>query len=322
MGLFDGRREETPEWRNPDPKIRRVGVTRLEDPRLLSELTHSDSDEEVRRKALETLEALALTDDAEKALAAVQLFSDEARLTVVARQSPREEVARAAMGKLRTGRALVAVARHGKHLALRMEAVALLSEPEDLGQIALKTEEKAVALAALERIAALVEEKGLHEVSVAEVLGSIAERARNKVVARRARALMRGGEAPAAPKEGKPETDRPRQRELCESMEELTAAVEVDGLQERIDRLRGDWIDLVPRVDDDLEERFEAAWRSAKEHCNQRGREQAEQRSREAEAAMMHSERVAPRLDLIQRVESFQGEEAEIALSEARREWE
>src|SRR5262245_57157569 len=108
MGLFDSRREETPEWRNPDPKIRRLGVTRLADPHLLSELFHNDTDEEVRRRALEALHALSLTDDAEKALAAVQSLSDETQLIVVARSAPREEVARAAMGKLRTGRALAA----------------------------------------------------------------------------------------------------------------------------------------------------------------------------------------------------------------------
>jgi hypothetical protein len=149
MGLFDSRREETPEWRNPDPKIRRLGVARLVDPQLLSELSHTDSDEEVRRRALEALHTLSLADDAEKALAAVQSLSDETQLIAVARSSPREEVARAAMAKLHSGRALAAVARQGKHEALRMEAVALLSEPEDLRQVAQKTEEKAVALAAL-----------------------------------------------------------------------------------------------------------------------------------------------------------------------------
>jgi uncharacterized protein DUF349 len=267
------------------------------------------------------LHALSLADDAEKALAAVQSLSDETHLILVARSSPREEVARAAMGKLHSGRALAAVARQGKHEALRMEAVALLSEPEDLRQVAQKTEEKAVALAALERIALLVEEKGLHEISVAELLGSLAERARNKVVARRARALMRGGDEPS-PAGAKPQTDRLRQRELCEAMEALGAAPETAGLPERIDRLRGEWIDLVPQVDPDFEERFESAWRAAKEHVVRLGQEEVERRSRETEAAKIHTERVEPRWELIRRVESLQGKEGERALPEARREWE
>src|SRR4029434_4270129 len=117
-------------------------------------------------------------------------------------------------------------------------------------------------------------------------------------------------------------TDRLRQRELCEAMEALGAAHESAGLSERIDSLRGEWIDLVPQVDPDFEERFESTWRSAKEHLVRLGHEEAERRSREIEAAKIQAERVEPRRELIRRVESLQGKEGELALPEVRREWE
>src|SRR5438093_6205563 len=215
MGLFDGRRQEMPEWQNSDPKIRRAAVATLDDPSILSHLAQSDADDEVRHRALEALQAFALADDPETGLAALEAFSAESRLMVVARRAAHEEVARAAFGKLRSPRALAGVARQGRHLELRVEAVALLAEPEELGNVALKAEEKEVALAALERIASMALENGAHEISVAEILGMVAERARNKAAARRARALLRGGEAGEAEGvEAKRPTDRRRQSEL------------------------------------------------------------------------------------------------------------
>ena len=322
MGLFDGRRAETPEWQNPDPRIRRAAVARLEDVSLLSQIARDDTDEEVRRQALAALEGLALADDQAIALSAVEMLSEEPCLIAVVRQAPREDVARAALAKLRSPKALAGVARQGLHLGLRLDAVASLADPEELGHVALKAEEKEVALAALERIAALREEEGFHETSVLEIIGSVAERARNKAASRRARALLRGGEGPVPVPEAKQPTDRLRQRELCESMEALARTDELDGLMRRIDGVRGDWIDLIPDVDLDFEQRFDAAWRAAKEHLVRRGREEAERTEREAEAARVHAERVAPRLDLIQRVESLKEIDAEQALAEIRQDWD
>ena len=322
MGLFDGRRQEMPEWQNSDPKIRRAAVATLDDPSILSHLAKSDADDEVRHRALEALQAFALADNPEKALAALEAFSDESRLMVVARRAAHEEVARAAFGKLRSPRALAGVARQGRHLELRVEAVALLAEPEELGNVALKAEEKEVALAALERIASMALENGAHEISVAEILGMVAERARNKAAARRARALLRGGEAGEAEGvEAKRPTDRRRQSELCEAMEALASVFRVQGLQERINQIRGDWIDLVPEVDPDLEQRFDASWQAAKEHLARREHEESERKDREAEEAKFRAERVAPRLALIQRVETMGLEEAEGSLVGAREDW-
>jgi uncharacterized protein DUF349 len=322
MGLFDSRRAETPEWQSADPKIRRAAAARLGDPSLLSQMALGDADEEVRRTAWQTLQDLALTENLETAMAALETFSDETPLIAVARQAARVEVARAALGKLSSSHALALVAKKGSHPGVRKEALDLLGDPVEIGNVALKTEDRDVALAALARIEAFLTQSAPPEVSILEILGSVAERARSKAAARRARALLRGGEeALSAPEAGRA-TDRLRQKELCETMETLGRSAAVEGVQKRIEQVRGEWIDLVPQVDPDFEERFEAAWHSAKEHLARLEREEAERRDREEEAARIHQERVLPRLDLIRRLESLGVDEIEPGLAEIRGDWD
>ncbi|MCI0408987.1 MAG: hypothetical protein L0191_10545, partial [Acidobacteria bacterium] len=322
MGLFDNRRAETPEWQHADPKIRRAAVARLGDPSLLSQLALGDADEEVRRAAWQALQDLALTENLETAMAALETFSEETPLIAVARQAARIEVARAALGRLSSPHALALVAKKGSHPGVRKEALDLLGDPVELGNVALKTEDRDMALAALARMEVFLSQGGPSDVSILEILGSVAERARNKAASRRARALLRGGEEPVAAHEVGRVTDRLRQKELCETMEALGRSTVVEGVQKRIEQVRGEWIDLVPQVDPDFEERFEAAWHAAKENIVRLEREESERREREAEAARIHQERVLPRLDLIRGLESLGVDEIEAGLAESRADWD
>ncbi|HEU5179383.1 MAG TPA: DUF349 domain-containing protein, partial [Candidatus Polarisedimenticolia bacterium] len=103
---------------------------------------------------------------------------------------------------------------------------------------------------------------------------------------------------------------------------ELLAAAEPEGLLERIEQLRGEWIDLIPDVDADFEERFEAAWRAARENREQRIEEASRRRAAEQERAREIEEKVTPRLELIRRIEALQGADLEVGLPEARSEWD
>jgi hypothetical protein len=96
----------------------------------------------------------------------------------------------------------------------------------------------------------------------------------------------------------------------------------VEGLQHGIEAIRSDWIDLVPEVDPEFEARFDSAWQAAKEHLARRRQEEMENAKRDAETSRIHTERVVPRLALIQRVESMAGDAAEGSLEEMRAEWD
>ena len=322
MGLFDSRRAETPEWQSTDAKIRRAAVARLGDPSLLARLAQGDADEEVRRSASQALQDMALSDNPDTAMAALETLSEETPLITVARQAARIEVARAALGKLSSAHALAVVAKKGSHAEVRKEALGLLGDPLELGDVALKSEDRDTALAALSRMEAFMSQSGSSDVSLLEILESVAERARNKAAARRARALLRGGEEPSPATEAGQATDRPRQKELCETMEALGRSTSAEGLQKRIEQTRGQWIDLVPRVDPEFEERFEAAWHASKALLARLEREESERRERDAETARIHEERVLPRLELIRRLESLGADEIETGLSEIKADWD
>ncbi|HEU5181987.1 MAG TPA: hypothetical protein VFW45_14455, partial [Candidatus Polarisedimenticolia bacterium] len=229
MGLFSGRRADSPAWQNEDPKIRRAAVARLEDPTILSEILQTDTDDEVKRRAHEALVALAQTIDLSVALRALAALSDEAGLLAAARSAVLTEVAQTALGRLDSPKALGAVARQGSALAVRIEAIKRLRDVSELESVALKSEEKDVAMAALDR---LMEDEILADLTPearAELLSTLSERARNRTVAKRARTLLRGDDEPAAPVRPRL-TDRVRQKEVCEAMELLAAAAEPEGL--------------------------------------------------------------------------------------------
>jgi len=322
MGLFDSRRAESPEWQNPDAKIRRVAVAHLGDPSLLSQLALGDADEEVRHTAWQALQDLALSENLETALAALETLSEETPLIAVARQAARSEVAQAALGKLTSAHALARVATKGSHPEVKKAALDLLSDPFELGNVAQKSEDRDIALAALARMEPFLGQIGASEGSITELLESVVERARTKAASRRARALLRGGEEPGTAQQAGRATDRIRQKEICESMELLARSLTTEGLQARIDQVRGEWIDLVPQVDPDFEERYETAWHSAKLHLAHLEREESERRDRDAETARTHEERVVPRLELIRRLESLGTEVEEAGLAEIRGEWD
>jgi len=321
MGLFDNRRATTPEWQNSDPKIRKTAVPRLSDASLLSTLAVQDADESVRFAALNRLQELALGSDSEAALAALQTLGEEAALVTIARSAALQEVAMAALGKLSRSHALGLVVRRGNHPEIRKAALVRLDDLTELADIARKSEEREVALSALSRIESLLDPDGWASGSAVEILTLLEERAKSKAVSRRARLLLQGGEGEATAS-SRPSSNRGQQLRLCEEMEAICRSTEAEGILSRMEGLRSEWIDLVPDVDADLEERFEASRQAAKEHLHRLEMESTERRAREAEAAAIHRERVLPRLELIGRLEALKDEDIERELDEIRSDWD
>lgn len=320
MGLFSVRRPE-PQWKHPDPKLRLAAVGRLDDPALLASISREDDEPRVRQRAAETLRDLALEARVEVALEALAALEGEPVLLAVAKAASHEEVARRALLRLPDPKALGAVARQARHPSVRMEAIARLEEISELASVALKSDHPETALGALDRIAILAPEDPSQ--AMAEALEPVARRARCKPAARRARTMLRmadpdSGEAAPAPHP----TDRRRQEDLCATMAQLSRAEVPDGVAARIAETRDAWIDLVPEVDDDLQERFDRELAAAREHLVRLQEEAAERRRREREAEEHHERHVAPRLALCEALEGAPEEEIPQRLEDARWEWE
>ncbi len=290
-----------------EPRVRRAAARRLRDPQLLSEVAAGDADPGVREAAASILMGLALEErDETAARAALSGLRDARQLAAVARSAALEAIGREALARLDDARALGSVARHGEHPALRMAALERLSDPEELLRVALKSPHRDTALSALERI------------EDPAALDEIGRRARDGATARRARARLRGGDGEDGGAEPAREAiDRSAPLKLVESVEALLHSDDWDGMAARIVELQDAFIEDIPAVDDDLDERFREACRAARRRLLDWQEESALRDQREK----AHEEALAPRRALCERVEGCPPETAEALIAEAQAAW-
>lgn len=290
-----------------DPRVRKAAARRLRDAPLLAEVASADGDESVRECAADVLLGIALeTREEATGLAALAGLFEGRRLTTVARAAALESIGRAALQRLSDARALGSVARHGEHPALRAEALERISDASELALVARKSPHKEVALPALERV------------SDPDALEEIASRARCRAAARRARTRLRGQEEEDSAEAARPATDRAAQERLCEEAEALLSSPDWDDLAARIARLQEIWIEDVPEVDEDLDDRFQKACREARRRLAAWQVERAASERREQALRLA----LAPRVDLCEHVESASPALAPQAAQEARSAWE
>lgn len=290
-----------------DPRIRRAAARRLRDPGLLAEVASADADAAVRESAAAVLLGMALEErDESVGLAALGGLFEARHLTVVARAAALESISRAALKRLSEQRALGSVARHGEHEAVRVEALERISDESELALVALKSGHKEIALPALGRV------------SSREAIEEIATRARCRAAARLARSRLRGHDEEEAADAARPATDRAAQVSLCEAVEALARTDGWDDLAARIAHFQDSWIEEIPEVDEDLDERFQEACRAARHRLAawQAERVATERRERALEQAL------APRRELCERVEAAPAETAPRVVEEARSAWE
>jgi hypothetical protein len=290
-----------------EPRVRRAAARRLRDPQLLSEVAAGDSDAGVREAATSILIGLALEErDEAAARAALAGLHDPRQLAAVARSAALESIGREALARLEDARALGSVARHGEHPALRTVALERLSDPGELLRVALKSPHRETALSALERI------------EDPEALDEIGRRARDRTTARRARARLRGGDGEdGATEPAREAIDRAAPLKLVESAEALLHSDDWEGMAARIVELQDAFIEDIPAVDDDLDERFREACRAARRRLLDWQEESALREQREK----AHEETLAPRRALCERVEGCPPETADTAIAEAQAAW-
>jgi hypothetical protein len=304
-----------------DPAVRVAALKKVIDPAAIAAIGRADTDERVREESVTLLVDLASgafegTDLAES-LAALAGLTDPKHIVTVARQTTSEAVARQAMDRLQDDGLLAAVARRATLASMRLEALARVGSAAEVLTVALRSDFKDVALAAVDRL------------SSRDLLDQVADRAKNKSAAKRARALARAldAEAGAASKaaadqataaDAAVESERRRIRAaalLCTSLEVLAS----DGLDEgeaalaEIDR---GWRAL-DVADPALVSRFEAA-RAAVEQALERHRAEDADRAR---ARRANAEAVAARAAICERTHTVAGDDTPARIEQLRAEW-
>lgn len=289
-----------------DAAVRRRAVARLEDPAVLAGVARTDMDEGVRAEARKLLIDMAVDGDHEgDAVAALAGLDDERDLASVARTTAVEAVGLAAVRRIAAPRLMGSVAGRAAQPAVRIAALALVQDAAERVQVALNSEHKDVALAALDGV------------TDETLLEQVATRARNKLVARRARALLRerqpAVEAPAVPVVGELTRER-----LCEMVESLATEPRIDAIAAPLAAAVDAWGQLSAETDTPLlDARFTAAVAAARAHLATR---EAEEAAAQAEA-VARAAQDAQRLAVCERLEQFQGDDVDAAVSEAEAAW-
>ena len=215
------------------PRVRRAAIARLSDADVLGTIARADVDAQVRGDALARLLTLALdATDLPRAEIASRAVRDERGLIQVARSAPTAEIAQAALDRLSEQRAFGAVARHSTHDAVRAAALAKITDPAELEAVAVTTEYSDTGIAAVDRLAE------------GPVMDAIAERARNPVVARRARAFIRVREQKAAEARTRAEAGSRRRALLTEGVEAVLHLTDLGRARAELDRLEAEFAAL------------------------------------------------------------------------------
>jgi hypothetical protein len=299
-----------------DARVRRAAVARLDEADVLADVARTDPDEDVRGEAIRGLAGLAAeADDVTAATGAVRQLLALGRtkeVVVVARASTSEAVRQSIVDLLEDQKALGSMSRHASDNRTRLRALARVADPEELLNVALKSEHTDAAVAALERI------------EDSEALGAIAQRARNKVAARRARTKLRVLDTPpqSAPAESESMSpvDRQRAAELVQRAEGLVAIADPREAAATLSEIRLAWAEFRAdvAVDAGLEQQFESASEAAREAIAERERELAAERERAEAVAREQTDRVT----ICQEIEILDGEGASDRIAELKVRWD
>src|SRR3954468_17183234 len=299
-----------------EARVRRAAVTRLNEVAVLGDIARTDPDEDVRAEAIRNLAGIAAeTANAADALEVGRMLTAIGRsreVVLIIRESASPEIRAALIDLLEDPRALGSVSRSASDGETRLRALGRLVDPEELLNVASKSEHTDVAGCALERI------------DNPEALNAIAQRARSKVAARRARTKLRQIEEAAHPPQ--PEQarmssdDRQRALTLLHQAEALVVVQDPDEAASTLSTIRLAWAELQADtvVDDVLTQQFDAATDAVKEAVAERQQE----RAAEEERARALAREQADRLNIVQQIESLSGADAQGRIAELRVAWD
>lgn len=301
-----------------DVRVRRAAGERLYRASDLLPLARKERDEALRRELVERLVSIATAQgesDGDAALA-LEGIEDQRQLAAVAQGSPHDTVRTAALGRVHDVKALSSVARKADHPATALEAASRIADRAELLNVAVKTDHKDAGVAALERA---VESNGA-ESELRSTLDMVATRAKNKSVAKRARAMMQALDEAEAARRLAVEAWQQRVASVVARIESIAPAA--DNAAQELELTEAEWAALATEPSFELDPtsvtRFEAAAGRARTGIAEQQRIEAERRAEDERRAALH----ASRAEMIARVEGIQGDDALEQADQATRDWE
>ena len=299
-----------------DSRVRRAAVGRLSEVDVLGEIARTDPDEDVRSEAIRGLAGLAAEtkepDRASEVVRQLLMLGRVKEVVVVARENTNPLVRGAVVDLIDDSKSLGSVSRHAQDGSTRLRALARLTDPEEILNVALKGEHTDSAVSALERI------------QDPAALSAIAQRGRNKVAARRARTKLRVTEEATQPSYDAPvrmtAADKSRGTELLHQAEALVATSDPDEASASLAAVRLAWAEFQAdvEVDEPIARQFEAASDAVREAIDERRREAAAERERQ----MALQREQADRLAIVLEIEELSGPGAADRIAELRVRWD
>ena len=299
-----------------DSRVRRAAVGRLSEVDVLGEIARTDPDEDVRSEAIRGLAGLAAEtkepDRASEVVRQLLMLGRVKEVVVVARENTNPLVRGAVVDLIDDSKSLGSVSRHAQDGSTRLRALARLTDPEEILNVALKGEHTDSAVSALERI------------QDPAALSAIAQRGRNKVAARRARTKLRVTEEATQPSHDAPvrmtAADKSRGTELLHQAEALVATSDPDEASASLAAVRLAWAEFQAdvEVDEPIARQFEAASDAVREAIDERRREAAAERERQ----MALQREQADRLAIVLEIEELSGPGAADRIAELRVRWD
>jgi len=304
--------------RDEDVRVRSAAIARLDDVTLLARLARSEPDESLRRQITDRLVAIAIAPAANDANAALALDGiDEPRqFSTIAKSSPHDTVRAAALGRIHEAKALGSVARHAADGDTALAAVARVGDPAELLNVALKTDHKDAGIAALEKCVDPASP------DARDTLEAVSNRAKNKSIAKRARAMLQAIDEAEAARRAALEQWQQRIAGILARVEAIAPAPAMPGAAERLAAAEDEWREAVANgafePDADTAGRFSALIETARAAIDRQEREAAEQRAvMERDSSLRQA-----RASLCERLEQTRGADALDEISRARAEWE
>lgn len=298
-----------------DGRVRRAAVDRLTDTSVLASVARNDADHGLRDAAVARLVLLASSadDSAAAAVTALAHLGRQRDLATLARSSAPESARQAAVAQILDAKGLGGVARHALDAGTRLLALERLSDRAELEAVALNAEHADAAVAALDRLDALTDDQ----------LSTIAQRARTKAAAKRAKALLAARTAPppapSAPAIEYREADQAAARALVAQMSTLAAAADAASVRDGYAAARVAWVELL--ADADVEPAIVAEFEALSDGVRAQLAAEEAARAEDARKAAALLQEQHDRIVLCERVEGVSGEGLEAELTAAREAW-
>jgi hypothetical protein len=298
-----------------DARVRRAAIARIGDVGVLAGIAGADADAGIRDEVVARLAGIAGGDDASAALQALGALTDQKQIAAVAKTSPAESVRTAAVERLTDVRSLSSVARHATDARTAALAAERVTDAAELLNIAAKTDHKDAGIGALERAMSLAP-------ADRQTLDTLADRAKNKSVAKRARAAVQAMDDAEAARKAAVDAHQQRVAGAIGRAEALATSTTMAGADDRLRDVEAEWTDLVDGATHEISAadraRFSGAVAAAHAILQREAEARAEQERRDAD---LHAAR-GVRSALCERLDTIHGDDALDRVAAARSEWE